>query len=85
MRAPQQCTHPVGHQVLDVDGAVCYQDTRQLRAPVEFDTGTGAAPDAVDTCSRLMLVDELATVTTDWAHAYKCGAVDTKCHVLVLR
>lgn len=60
------------YRVLSVQGDVCYCDTRQQGEPVEFDTGTGAAPEAVDTCSRLMLVDEVATVTSDWVHTYKC-------------
>ncbi len=58
-------------QVLSPDGVVCYYDTRQAGPPIEFDTGMGTVPDAVDTCSRLMLVNELATVTSNWKHAYE--------------
>lgn len=37
---------------------------------VEVDTGMGSLPEPVESALRLMLRDELALVTSDWAHSY---------------
>lgn len=40
-------------------------------APLEFDTGVDAVPEAVDMCIRLMTPNELATVTSTPRYAYE--------------
>lgn len=39
-------------------------------APLEFETGMGEMPEALDMCARLMLRGELAVVTATWRYAF---------------
>ena len=39
--------------------------------PLEFETGMGAVPEAVDMCVRLMTPEEVALVTSKTQYAYK--------------
>lgn len=74
MDCPLEDSHVRLHfKVRAAGDAAVLHDTRGpdgCAAPLEFDSGMGVVPDAVDVCSRLMLPGEVALVRSNWEHAY---------------
>ncbi|GAB4824129.1 hypothetical protein N2152v2_011175 [Parachlorella kessleri] len=73
----EDSTVQVHYRVLRQETGECVLDTRQAAdgdspgQPIEFDTGMGQAPEALDMAVRLMLEGEVSSVRSSWRYSYQ--------------